>query len=628
MSFPTCSRRLRICLVLLCGAGLAGIAFPPANRVLAQSSQNSGTAGSPAATPAPARTLQTQSPAGDAPEMSAQDVPVPLRVRVNLVPVRVVVRDPQGHAVASLHKEDFQVFQDGKPQEISNFAVQTLDSLSRHVVQPQAVSTGGSSEPKPAAFLPPSRFVAFLFDDPHLNMEDVMQARNAAGRYLDASLTPTDRVAIFTVSGQNQMDFTDDRAKLHKALMQLLPRDITGTAHSDPLDCTPMDFYEADLIQNQNDAQALAVATTDTLACDAQNDPGLASELANGQVPPSAVSRAQGQVAGQALRIEQQGTQQSLSVFRRIEEIIARMAALPGQRSIVLISPGFIYPTLQIDFSHVVDNAIRSSVFINALDARGLYTPQLGGDISEHTNDPNPVASSVRTGWSLAGQSRQVDTLIYLASDTGGYSFQNSNDLGEGLRQVASAPEAYYYLAFVPQNFKFDGHYHSLKVVLHTKDKFTIQTRRGYYAPLHGETPVDVAKRDIEDAVFSQEEQHGLPVALQTQFFKTDATDAKLAVLAHVDLAHMQFEKTGGRNQNSLTVVAALFDRNGNFITGTERTVEMKLRDETLERLSRTGVTVRTNFDVKPGDYVVRLVVRDSQAALLSAENGVVEIPY
>jgi hypothetical protein len=139
---------------------------------------------------------------------------------------------------------------------------------------------------------------------------------------------------------------------------------------------------------------------------------------------------------------------------------------------------------------------------------------------------------------------------------------------------------------------------------------------------------VDVAKRDIEDAVFSQEEQHGLPVALQTQFFKTDANDAKLAVLAHLDLAHMHFEKTAGRNQNNVTVVAALFDPNGNFITGTERTVEMKLRDETLERLSRTGVTVRTSFNVKPGDYVVRLVVRDSQAALLSAENGVVEIPY
>ncbi len=337
--------------------------------------------GSPAAAPAPAPTGQTQSPAGDAPEMSAQDVPGPLRVRVNLVPVRVVVRDPQGHAVASLHKEDFQLFQDGKPQEISNFAVETLDSLSQHVVQPQTVSTGGS---RPPAFLPPSRFVAFLFDDPHLNLQDLMQARIAAGRYLDASLTPTDRVAILTVSGQNQMDFTDDRVKLHKALLQLLPRDITGTSHSDPLDCTPMDFNEADLIQSQNDAQAVAVATQDTLQCDAENDPTLASAIASGQVPPSAIARAQGQVAAQALRIEQQGTQQSLSVFRRIDEITARMSALPGQRSIVLISPGFIYPTLEMNFSQVVDHAIRSSVFINTLDARGLYTPN-SAEISAST---------------------------------------------------------------------------------------------------------------------------------------------------------------------------------------------------------------------------------------------------
>ncbi len=553
--------------------------------------------------------------------MSAQDAPVALRVRVNLVPVRVVVRDANGHAVANLHKEDFQLFQDGKPQEISNFAVETLNSLSQHVVHPQTVSDGSASESKPATFLPPSRFVAFLFDDPHLNLQDLMQARIAAGRYLDVSLTPTDRVALFTVSGQGQTDFTDDRVKLHKMLLQLLPRDVTKSAVGGPDDCPHMDFYEGDMIQNQNDSQAIAVATEDALRCNSPLDP-------TGQVTSGEIARAQAQVAAMALSVEEQGVEQSESVFRRVKEVIGRMAALPGQRNIVLISPGFIYPTLEVQFSQIVDSAIRSSVFINTLDARGLYTLQLGPDISERNNDPNPVAAPIRTGWSVAGQERQVDTLLNLASDTGGYSFQYNNDLGEGLRQVASAPEAYYYLAFVPDNFKFDGHYHSLKVALRTKEKLTIQTRRGYYAPLHGETAADVAKRDIDDAVFSQEEQHGLPVALQTQFYKTDATDAKLAVLAHVDLAHMHFEKTGGRNRNNLTVVAALFDRNGNFITGTERTLEMKLRDETLEKLSRTGVTVRTNFDVKPGDYVVRLVVRDSQAALLSAENGVVEIPY
>ena len=596
----------------------------------AQSSQNESV---PNGAPQPAVPPSGQAPAtpqstasGDVPEMDAHDAPVPLQMRVSLVPVRVVVRDSDGRAVANLQKDDFQLFEDGKPQVISNFAVETPTSTSQQVVRPDTAPAAANPGQSTAPFLPPSRFVALLFDDPHLNLQDLIQARNAAGRYLDASVMPTDRVAVFTVSGLTQLDFTDDRAKLHAMLVQLLPRTVTGLDPSSSGDCPPMDYFEADLIQNQHDSQTIDIATQDALAClSSQTVPSAAGGT---QVSPSDVNRAQALVTATALRIEEVGDEQTRSSFRRVEEIVRRMSALPGQRSIVLISPGFIYPNRQAEFSEIVDAAIRSSVFINTLDARGLYVPELGGDISQSTVDANPAAAGFRSSWHLTGQSRQLEVLNYLATDTGGYSFHSNNDLGEGLRQVAAAPGAYYFLAFVPQNLKYDGRLHSLKVTLRSKVKYTVQARRGYYAPLHGNNPVDAAKEDIEEALFSQEEQHGLPVALQTQYYKSDATGAKLSVLAHVDLAHMRFDKAGGRNQNDLTVVAALFDRNGNFITGTQRVVQMKLRDETLEKLSRTGVTVRTSFDVKPGDYVVRLVVRDSRNALLSAENGVVEIPY
>jgi hypothetical protein len=69
-----------------------------------------------------------------------------------------------------------------------------------------------------------------------------------------------------------------------------------------------------------------------------------------------------------------------------------------------------------------------------------------------------------------------------------------------------------------------------------------------------------------------------------------------------------------------------LFDRNGNYITGMTKNLEMKLKDETLARLP-SGITVKTNFDVKPGTYVVRLVVRDSEGQAMAAQNGAVEIP-
>jgi VWFA-related protein len=613
---PT-STRLSTAAALLVGIGLSSAAAR-FHSVLAQSSPNSTP--SPDSPPAQAPPGQPAPP--ETPEMATHEAPLPLRATAELVPVRVVVRDGTGKAVANLEKDDFQLFEDGKPQQITNFVVETLGP----VPQPTAPNDQNLGEVKPreTAFVRPSRFVALLFDDAHLEVPDFLAARRAAERYLDVGLSPTDRTAVYTVSGLGQLDFTDDIAKLRQTLAQLQPHPSMAVTPRSPNDCPPMDYFEANLIQNQNDQQALNVAMSEVIHCDTSL--ALDAAMNHGQLPPSDIQRAQGMVQSAALRVDQQGSLLAQSVSRSLLAILRRLTAMPGQRYLVLISPGFIDAIDGSEFSQVVDQAIRSGVFVNTLDARGLYTPDLG-DIAQPSAEPDPTVSGIRRSWQLASQAAQRDLLAYLATDTGGYAFLNNNDLEGGLKRVASAPEAYYYLAFAPHNLKFDGKFHSIKVTLRNTGGFTVEARRGYYAP-RPSTPTDRAKQDIEDAVFSQEEQHGLPVALETQFYKTDATDAKLSVLARVDLAHIRFEKADGRNQNDLTVVAALFDRNGNFIAGTQRILTMKLRDDTLARLARTGVTVRTNFDVKPGDYVVRLVVRDSKAAQLSAENGIVEIPY
>ncbi|HTX14449.1 MAG TPA: VWA domain-containing protein [Candidatus Baltobacteraceae bacterium] len=623
MSRPT-GRHLR-----LSGTVILGILLACAGAAWLSSARAQSASQSSAAPPAPVASGATsppasQAPAANAPEMTTHDNPVPLQSRVNLVPVRVVVRDSNGNAVANLHREDFQLFEDGKPQIVSNFTVETLASLSAN--HAPAIAQTGDSAPTGTtpAFLPPSRFVALLFDDPHLNVQDLMQARIAAGNYVDKYLAPTDRVAVFTVSGQLQTDFTDDRAKLHEKLLSLLPRAVTAGDPSEAADCPIMDYYEAVEIQDHHDPDVTNVALQDAVACLSQMMPNSSPSPA---VQAELLQQAQALVESTALRMEDMGDEQTGYALRRLKEVVQRMSVLPGQRSIVLISPGFIYPNREQEFSELIDRAIRENVFINTLDARGLYTPDLG-DISKEVQDPNPVTAGYRTRLHLEGQATQVVVLMDLAAETGGLSFHDNNDLAAGLREIVAAPEVYYLLAFVPQNLKYDGHFHSVNVKLAEKNKYTIQARKGFYAPKHGETPEETAARDIQDALFSQEEQHGLPVGLQTQYYKTDASDAKLAVLAHVDLAHMRFDKAGDRNDNDLTVVAAVFDRNGNFITGTQKVIQMKLRDETLARLSQTGVTVRTNFDVKPGDYVVRLVVRDSNAAQLGAESGSVEIPY
>jgi hypothetical protein len=114
---------------------------------------------------------------------------------------------------------------------------------------------------------------------------------------------------------------------------------------------------------------------------------------------------------------------------------------------------------------------------------------------------------------------------------------------------------------------------------------------------------------------------------LSLQYARAGQTSVKLNVLAKVNLKQLRFRKADDRNLNTLTVVSSVFDRNGNFVAGIQRVVDLRLRDQTLENLN-SGITVKTTLDITPGSYLVRLVVRDSEGQTMSARNGVVEIPY
>jgi VWFA-related protein len=479
-------------------------------------------------------------------------------------------------------------------------------------------AAGGAGKSGPGSLTMPSRFVALLFDDAHLDVGDLTRSKLAALRFIDSSVKPNQRLAVFTVSGHNQVDFTDDHAKIRDAITHMIAMPVGAYDPRSQQDCPQITYYQADLIQNKNDSQALGAATADAVAC----------AEAKGASPTQAQLDAPGMVTSTVAIVLSAGEINTQYVVRCLTEVVRRVSALPGQRSIVLVSPGFLTSTYEYQVSEVIDKANRSNIFINTLDGRGLYTVDPLGDISQ----PVPVrANSATAGLSLqyriTEQQVQSEVLADLAYGTGGFYFRNNNDLDAGFRTTAAEPEVSYLLAFVPSDLKNDGKFHSINVKLATKEKYTVQARRGFFAPKRGETPEQLAKQDIEDALFSQDEQQSLPIQMHLQYYKSDAQNAKLSVLSHVDLTHVSFEKSQGRNWDDLTIVAALFDRNGNFITGTEQTLELRLKDATLARLDQTGVTVKTNFDVKPGGYLVRLVVRDSKAAQLSARNGVVEIP-
>jgi hypothetical protein len=238
-----------------------------------------------------------------------------------------------------------------------------------------------------------------------------------------------------------------------------------------------------------------------------------------------------------------------------------------------------------------------------------------------------PVSAGIKSSLRAAEQSAQSGILDELAGGTGGTFLHNSNNLGGLLRRAVIAPPLSYLIGFSPQNLKADGHYHALAVSLTGDPKVTIQARKGYFAPSAVADPAAAAMREIEEVIFSQQETYDLPIDLSTQFFKLDAARAQLTVVTHVDVRGLHFRNAEGRSRDDLTFATAVFDENGNLVTGGEKIIKMSLLGPTLERLSRSGLTVKSNFDLKPGTYLVRLVLRDGEAAQMAARNGAVVIP-
>ncbi len=539
-----------------------------------------------------------------------------LQVERNVVLVRVVVRDAKGKPVRGLKREDFRLFDNRKPQTILHFSVEEASSSVESGAKPgQPRET--DTEALPESERPPStpqRYTALYFDDVHLIFGDLVPTRDAAQRYLTAAIRASDRVAIVTSSGQGALDFTDDRDKLHEALSHLFPHPVVPI-QQDP--CPDISEYQAYEMVERRDPAALEIATQEVLQCRYQSD-------------PRNYSLAQAEAETEAVRSLNLYETQADYALRGLDQLVRRMAALPGQRNIVLLSPGFLTLTKDLQKDEIADRALRSNVIINSLDAKGLYVILPLGEASHrpvilptHAELTGNKAQIV-----ITGQQRNSEVLRDLAMDTGGVYFHNSNNFDEGFRKVGALPEVYYVLGFSPQNLKLDGRFHTLKVTLASTTGLMVQARRGYFAPKKPQDASTQAKEEIEQAIFSQEDLRELPIEVHTQFFKTSESGARLSVLTHLDLHLMHFRKEEGRNLNDLTLVTALFDRDGKYVTAKEKRLELRLRDISLETLLKSGLNMKTSFDLKPGTYLVRQVVRDAEGGQLSGLSRAVEIPF
>ena len=564
----------------------------------------------------------------NSPEVQAHETTPQFKIRAerNLVIVRVVVRDGKGETVGDLRKEDFRLLDDGAPQEITGFTVEASKPKAEGApAQPASVGPKKTEAvaPPPPAGATPRRFVALFFDDQHADVEGIGRTRQAAWRYVTTSVRPQDRVAILTATGKGQLDFTDDREKIHKALLGLLPRTRS------PSDCPDIDDYEAYLVVKMHDPGALAVLHTEAIQCEC----GIANPMTDviaerpliglagggGGCSTAAMRRAE----FEAERVWDEAEMMALQSLDAIERSVRRLATMPGQRSLVLVSPGFLTGTQNDRIDALIDRALQRDVMISAIDAVGLEVripPQ-----QAMAGRPDMMARKdmlINTGF-VASR----DVLASLTHGTGGVFFYNNNDFDAGFREAAAVPEVYYVLSFSPQNVKLNGKYHSLKVTLSSHKSYTVRARRGYFASESALAEQASGAGDLQKVVFSLEERMGLPAEVTAKVQKGNGLESTLMVSIHVNIASLRYRKEADRSVDKLIFDTALFDRDGKYVTGKEATLDMHLKGATLEKFTKSGINAQTRFEVGPGTYRVREVVRDSESTGMSALNCDVEVP-
>jgi VWFA-related protein len=536
-----------------------------------------------------------------------------LKVSSNLVLAHVVVRDANGKPVVGLKKEDFKLFDRGKAQSITQFEV---ESRAAAVANDAAVR---AQKPGPAAApAMPGEFLAFYFDDLDTPEVDMIQARDAADQYLAAKLHANERAAIFT-SSKTLSDFTDDPKQIHEALAKLhsSPRSLARTR-----ECPDLSDYQAQQIDQFPDDKfidAWRAAQAEAAARCPMSDEMILS------LARSMVSQAQ---------------IQTRTNLQELDRLVQYLSHMPGQRAIVLVSPGFMSQGEQYQLDRLIDRALRMQVVISSLDPMGL--PLLMREVDVTKNYTPSANSGVINALHNVDSTRErvaSDVLAEVAQGTGGEFFHNNNDLKAGFGALAGSP-VYYILAFAPSDIKPDGKFHSLKVELSNKAKgLTIQARRGYFVPkseaeAKGETnapqasdPEAQAEEQIREGVMAKTESWQLPVELRTEVSKGPAGSNELAVSAHLDTKTLHFHKEGERNQNTVTFVFVIFDRSGDYVTGQQRQAKVNLPDDSLSHLLTAGMDIKVTFQLKPGTYTVREVVTDAEDHLMTTFSCEVQVP-
>jgi VWFA-related protein len=515
--------------------------------------------------------------AGQAAQPTPPQTPT-FKVQVDYVEVDVLVTDQQGRFVPDLAKEDFRVFEDGKPQSVSTFSLVNIpvERADRPLFAAQPIEPDVETNERPFE----GRVYVMVLDDLHTSFQRSQRVKAAARQFIERYLGANDLMAVVTTGGTTSgaQEFTSRKRLLLAAVDKFAGRKLEAAT-----------LMRTEALQN---------------GATVRDDPGDAERGHNAR-----------------------------STLLHLKNVAEWFGGVRGRRkSIVFMSEGIDYDITDVfnnrSASTVMDEtreaiaaATRSNVSIYAVDPRGLTT--LGDDtigVSSFEAQGAAATSSDAGGGgrspigisSLMNELRlSQDSLRTLAEETGGFAAVNANDLSTAFERVVRDNSGYYVLAYYPPSDKRDGKFHKIEVRV-TRPGLTVRARRGYVSPRgNRQTPKPSDKGpspELLEALNSPIQVSGLTMHVFAAPFKGTAPNASIAF--GLELRGRDLSLASG-NKVELTFLAV--DADGKTRGSRTDVLTIDLRPETLARVQATGFRLLNRVDLAPGRYQLRLAARDTR---------------
>ncbi len=396
---------------------------------------------------------------------SQQPAQLPVfRSGTTLIQVDVIVRRGDGTVVQDLALQDFEVLEDGTPRQ-ADFVYLVVDTQPRVVPVAAESPTVTSSDTR----LPPAaqRVFVLVLDSAHMTLARFQRAKAGAEAFLQREVSDGDLIGIM-----NGGELVNDRLSSGRDEALTALRSVSGSAQAESFsrelqDWPRMTEFEASKIVEERGASQQPV--TDAVVAAACNEQPDACASFGNQVLAAA--------DGKARRVASHAGEAVRAVLDRLTALCEGLSRLPGRKTVVLLSDGFIVDQELGALGKLEGEAARAGVVMYTLDTRGLDRGTAGSDVLLEAARYDRTVRQMRQLAVTAAQ----DTLNSLAVDTGGLAIRSENDFPKALHEIAEDGRIYYVLGYRPASVGVEGQFHALTVRV-KRPGVTVRARKGYLA--------------------------------------------------------------------------------------------------------------------------------------------------